>query len=127
MLVNAINQVNSKRCHNCGHDYPHAIGTTCPAIGKQCHRCGKNNHLAAVCMRKESNRPSIEASRRFNSPANHSCKKRYSNNISTPRQNDRNEFRERHVHSRQRNSSIRQVDESSLFNKIVSTKATNAL
>ena len=55
--VNAVKAENPRQCFNCGQDYPHQLGTSCPAIGKECHRCHKLNHFGKVCFRDSSRPP----------------------------------------------------------------------
>ncbi len=41
------NNSSSKKCFNCGNDYPHR--DKCPAIGKECNKCKKLGHFDKCC------------------------------------------------------------------------------
>ena len=51
--TNTYRQLKQKtrRCRNCGKDYPHINGQ-CPAAGKICNFCKKINHFELVCRSK---------------------------------------------------------------------------
>lgn len=40
----------SKKCFNCGGEYPHA--KVCPARGERCENCRRYNHFASCCRQK---------------------------------------------------------------------------
>ena len=49
-----FNMNSSRKCFNCGNDYPHIDGT-CPAKGKTCRLCQKMNHFGRCCRSTHRN------------------------------------------------------------------------
>jgi len=45
---------SSKKCFNCGNDYPHR--DKCPAIGKECNKCKKLGHYGKCCKNSDKKR-----------------------------------------------------------------------
>ena len=89
--VNAVRtSVTPRQCFNCGQDFPHPLGSKCPATGKECHQCGKLNHFRSVCMQISSNRPPNQNHNRNNSNSTPRFNNRNNSN-STPRFNNQND------------------------------------
>jgi hypothetical protein len=126
--INAISQAPPRQCFNCGLDYPHPLGTTCPALGQECRRCHRMDHYARVCFKERGRRP-YESSQHSNRTPNS-----YNRSQETPtRDRSRGRFdsrdqsrgsndnRERQPWSERKSANnkrdIRQVNEEGLFEK----------
>jgi hypothetical protein len=128
--INAVKEETPRECFNCGNRYPHQLGTTCPALGKECNRCHKLNHFGKVCFKEASRRPITARptrdqgfnNNRHNRDHQYDRSRSHSRNQSRDR-NHFNERRERDTPSRSHNDSqsskrrIRQVNEANLFER----------
>ena len=110
--VNAVRSETPKQCFNCGNSYPHPLGTTCPASGKECRRCHKLNHFSKVCFKDATKRPYTPQThrQRFNNNNGAGSSSRESSS-SSRQSNERND-----TNSRQRRE-IRRVKEEDMFKR----------
>jgi hypothetical protein len=121
--VNALKNETPKQCFNCGNNFPHQLGTTCPAIGKECNRCHKPNHFSKVCFKEPTNRPFGQTPKSANSNWNNRNHNR-DRSRSNSRQRNYSEARSSSNYNNNDSSNnssnkrrIRQVKEADLFER----------